>query len=148
MIGVIVWSSAAKRKAVIWCEDQGPLAYLHGLDNVPGTDVWPATGSMVSLESELRSDLRYAFNVRVLDESQMSGLPGILREVGGTQAADSGLAAAAGTGQAARDGAPRDDARRPALRVVASQETPRSAPDAFREKQPALFAVKTAGTLR
>ncbi|MDN3710916.1 hypothetical protein QWZ10_02135 [Paracoccus cavernae] len=50
MIGVIVWSSAVKRKAVIWCEDQGPLAYLHGLDNVLGGDEWPVTGAMVALD--------------------------------------------------------------------------------------------------
>lgn len=27
MFGVILWSNAADRKAVIWCEDQGDLAY-------------------------------------------------------------------------------------------------------------------------
>lgn len=163
MIGVIVWSSAAKRKAVIWCEDQGPLAYLHGLDNVQGSAEWPATGCMVSLESEIRNELRHAFNVRVIDEAQMAQLPGILREVGGaaggaTTRQDRVVGATSATGVFGgeaggnageqTDGAGAEQAARPALRVVSSQDNPQISPDASRDKQPALFAVKTAAKLR
>ena len=28
MIGVILWSDVQVRKAVVWCEDQGDLAFL------------------------------------------------------------------------------------------------------------------------
>ncbi|MFB9225120.1 hypothetical protein [Paracoccus cavernae] len=154
MIGVIVWSSAVKRKAVIWCEDQGPLAYLHGLDNVLGGDEWPVTGAMVALESEVRNELRHAFNVRVLDETQMSELPGMLREVGGTGGGNADLVASGVgpvTGAVAAQSqtiAVQTEVKRPALRVVASQETPQAASGAMRGKQPTLFAVKTAGKSR
>lgn len=154
MIGVIVWSSAVKRKAVIWCEDQGPLAYLHGLDNVLGGDEWPATGAMVALESEVRNELRHAFNVRVLDESQMSELPGMLREVGGVGGGNADLVAS-GVGPVtsaiaaqSQTIAVQADVQRPALRVVASQETPQVVSGTMRGKQPALFAVKAAGKSR
>ena len=32
MIGVILWSDTQERKAVVWCEDQGDLAFLGGGD--------------------------------------------------------------------------------------------------------------------
>lgn len=82
MIGVIVWSSAAKAKAVIWCEDHGALAYLHGLENVSGADGWPQAGDMVILETELRNELRHAFNVRVVYDKSCSELPSLLRDMG------------------------------------------------------------------
>ncbi len=137
MIGVIVWSSAAKQKAVIWCEDQGALAYLHGRDNVQGQLGWPEVGDMVALESELRGELRHAFNVRVIDERKYSELPSLLRSVGceGAEAEAAARAAVPGS-------------KRPALRVVSSQDDVNVEPDAFREKHPALFAVKSAGKLR
>lgn len=28
MIGVIIWSDPIERKAIVWCEDQGDLAFL------------------------------------------------------------------------------------------------------------------------
>ncbi len=103
MLGVVVWSSAAKLKSVIWCEDQGALAYLHGYDNILGNAGWPEAGDMVELETEVRNDLRYAFNVRIVTERKFADLPGLLRDAGGKAEA-----------------AP----ARPALRVVASQEAP------------------------
>lgn len=105
MIGVVVWSNAAKLKAVIWCEDQGALAYLHGVDKVIGDMGWPEAGDMVELESELRSDLRHAFNVRIVTERKFKELPVMLREVGASPARS-----------------------RPALRVVSSQERPMQKP--------------------
>ena len=29
MLGVVLWSDVSDRKAVIWCEDQGDLAYVN-----------------------------------------------------------------------------------------------------------------------
>ncbi|WP_432449948.1 hypothetical protein [Aliiroseovarius marinus] len=28
MIGIVLWYSAKKRIGLVWCEDQGPLAYI------------------------------------------------------------------------------------------------------------------------
>ena len=48
MIGVILWSSPAKEKAVIWCEDHGSLAYLQGRDNLAFACDWPDAGDLVT----------------------------------------------------------------------------------------------------
>lgn len=144
MIGVIVWSSAAKQKAVVWCEDQGALAYLQGRDNVIGKAGWPEAGDMIALETEVRGELRHAFNVRVIEERKCSDLPSLLRGVGAGGGAGEGQAAS--TSGAAKP--QKVAAARPQLRVVASQDSVNIEPDAFREKHPALFAVKSAGKLR
>lgn len=118
MIGVIVWSSAAKLKAVIWCEDQGALAYLQGMDKILGDNGWPEAGDMVELETEVRKDLRHAFNVRIVTEGKFTELPELLR--------DSGAAPATA---------------RPALRIVSSQELPVRTEEAV--KAPTLMALGT-----
>lgn len=117
MIGVIVWSSAAKLKAVIWCEDQGALAYLQGDDNVLGDLGWPEAGDMVELETEVRNELRHAFNVRIVTERKFSELPELLRGAGGQPV------------QA-----------RPELKIVSSQELPQVADDT-KNKIPTLMAL-------
>lgn len=116
MIGVIVWSSTAKLKAVIWCEDQGALAYLQGGDNIVGDNGWPEAGDMVELETEVRKDLRHAFNVRIVTEGRFTDLPELLR--------DSSASAAP---------------VRPALRIVSSQQLPVKGEDSA--KAPALIAL-------
>lgn len=130
MIGVIVWSSAAKSKAVIWCEDQGALAYLHGAGKLVQGHEWPEAGDMVELETEVQNGLRHAFNVRIVTERRCRELPELLRDVG----TDKGRATA-----------------RPALRVVASQEHPvachESRDIAGPGKAPGIFAL-TAGRKR
>ena len=50
MIGVILWSSPPKEKAVIWCEDHGALAYLQGQENLAFPGEWPEAGDLVELE--------------------------------------------------------------------------------------------------
>ena len=35
MMGVIIWSDAVARKAVVWCDDHGELAFLRPADNSP-----------------------------------------------------------------------------------------------------------------
>lgn len=126
MIGVIVWSSAAKLKAVIWCEDQGALAYMQGTDSIVGDLGWPEAGDMVELETEVRNDLRHAFNVRIVTERKFTELPGILRDIG-TE--------------------PAPVPARPALRVVASQDMPVKSVASDNRGLPTLFAL-SAGSKR
>lgn len=78
MIGVVVWSSDERQKAVIWCEDQGALAYLYGIDNLsPGT-TWPMAGDLLELDTETIDDLRYARSVSMLNKHHCVDLPSIL----------------------------------------------------------------------
>ncbi|ABL70263.1 MULTISPECIES: hypothetical protein [Paracoccus] len=82
MIGVILWSSPAKEKAVIWCEDHGALAYLQGKENLVVTTEWPEAGDLVELEFEVQAGLRHARFVCLVAGNQRSELPGLLREMG------------------------------------------------------------------
>lgn len=82
MIGVILWSSPAKEKAVIWCEDHGALAYLQGQENLAFPVEWPEPGDLVELEIESAQDLRHARRVSLVSGNRRSELPGLLREIG------------------------------------------------------------------
>lgn len=80
MIGVVVWSSAERQKAVIWCEDQGALAYLQGSDMLTAGTAWPVAGDLLELDSETVGDLRYARSVSMLNHQHCVELPDLLKE--------------------------------------------------------------------
>lgn len=80
MIGVVVWANADRQKAVIWCEDQGALAYLQGLDSLIEAMKWPVAGDLLELETRLVGELRHAYQVRLITESWCPDLPEKLRE--------------------------------------------------------------------
>ena len=82
MIGVILWSSPAKEKAVIWCEDHGALAYLQGKENLVTATEWPEAGDLVELEYEVQAGLRHARFVSLVAGNRRSELPGLLRDMG------------------------------------------------------------------
>jgi hypothetical protein len=79
MIGVVVWSSVDKEKAVIWCEDHAALAYLQGRENLACSAYWPQPGDLVELESDIIGQLRNARRVTLLSEQEYAHLPGLLR---------------------------------------------------------------------
>lgn len=78
MIGVVVWSSETRQKAVIWCEDQGALAYLQGQHALQDDMCWPQSGDMLELETETRGALRCVTMVRMYREQSCPELPEIL----------------------------------------------------------------------
>lgn len=80
MIGVVVWSNAEREKAVIWCDDHGALAYLHGSQNLADKTTWPLAGDLVELSSETLGDLRYARDVALVDREYYVELPTILKQ--------------------------------------------------------------------
>lgn len=81
MIGVVVWSSGSREKAIIWCEDQATLAYLQGSDNLVDPRKWPQPGDLVELETQTIGNLRHAFEVSMLSEQCCPQIPRILAEV-------------------------------------------------------------------
>lgn len=80
MIGVVVWSNAAREKAVVWCEDQASLAYLQGRTDFRDAENWPEPGDLVELDSEMIGNLRHARNVTILSEQGCPQLPQLLRD--------------------------------------------------------------------
>lgn len=79
MLGVVVWSNEKRSKAVIWCEDQGALAYLAGTTNLVLQTDWPEVGDLVELECILEGGLRLARQVRLLSPGAGAALPHALR---------------------------------------------------------------------
>jgi hypothetical protein len=88
MIGVILWSSPPKEKAVIWCEDHGALAYLQGQENLAFPGEWPEAGDLVELEYETVNELRHAREVSLVSGNKRSELPDLLRGMGEKSAAN------------------------------------------------------------
>ncbi|MDO5604573.1 MAG: hypothetical protein Q4G25_05355 [Paracoccus sp. (in: a-proteobacteria)] len=81
MIGVVIWSSEETRNAVIWCEDQGPLAYLRdcdGLLEMPDQQEWPVPGDLLRLQCETVGNLRLARSVSLIAPKVCPQLPDAL----------------------------------------------------------------------
>lgn len=72
MIGVVLWSEQSLGKAVIWCDDQGDLAFYSGADGAALTELRP--GDWVEFDITLSGKFRIAENLRVLMEQGSPGL--------------------------------------------------------------------------
>lgn len=112
MIGVIVWSSEAREKAVIWCEDQASLAYLQGRGSLADQGRWPQPGDLVELECETVGALRHARHVMLLSEQGCPELPRLLGQKAASQSAPRLKLVATHD-----DPAPADDCDRPAIHI-------------------------------
>ncbi len=66
MIGIVLWSDATAGNAVIWCEDQGDLAFYSHV--AAPSDFAICVGDWVLFELKLKDDLRLALNIQVLQE--------------------------------------------------------------------------------
>lgn len=67
MYGVILWSDPDVQKAVIWCEDQGDLAYYEANDaSSIAEDVFFDAGDYVEFDVTVENDLRRASNAQTI----------------------------------------------------------------------------------
>ncbi len=78
MLGVVLWSDASNGKAVIWCEDQGDLAYVKPADEVLGAEDFFDAGDLVQFDMRTQQSLRIAHNPRLVVEKAGSVLPNLL----------------------------------------------------------------------
>ena len=81
MMGVVLWSDQQVGKAVIWCEDQGKLAYVTGdqAENCLDMDLDLQAGDLVSFSLRMQSRLRFAENLTVVQENGYQGLDETLK---------------------------------------------------------------------
>lgn len=79
MLGVVLWSDTSDRKAVIWCEDQGDLAYLNAGHCFLHTDDFFDAGDLVQFDMEVTQSMRIANNPRLVTEKASTNLPEVLR---------------------------------------------------------------------
>ena len=124
MIGVVVWSSGSREKAIIWCEDQATLAYLQGQANFVGPGDWPQPGDLVELDTRTVGNLRHALSVSILSEQRCPQLPQLLAET--------------------------PPAARPTLRVVAGQDCGAAPPAVHKAMglRPAAYQQSRSGAAR
>lgn len=80
MLGVVLWSDASDRKAVIWCEDQGDLAYVNGHVSVLNRDDFFDAGDLVQFDMEMCKSMRLANNPRLVAEKAGVNLPDALKK--------------------------------------------------------------------
>lgn len=79
MFGVVLWSDRTTQKAVIWCEDQGELAFYtqsdSNLHNAPVLDA----GDLIQFEVTIQERMRRASNPQLLESCHSPDLPRSLR---------------------------------------------------------------------
>ncbi len=82
MHGVIIWSDKSRRRAVIWCEDHGDLAFYGGDAQVsPETDRLEP-GDLVWFDLKVDNNLRRAINPRLVAADEFPTLMQDLKETG------------------------------------------------------------------
>jgi len=72
MNGVVLWSDASQHKAVIWCEDQGDLAFYSQKQRQSFVDLHE--GDLICFDLSLQHNQRMAENLQVLEEAACMGL--------------------------------------------------------------------------
>ena len=87
MLGVVLWSHAADRKAVIWCEDHGDLAFYSGDEDETIEGFALDAGDLVRFEVTERKDVRHARNPRLVAQQQYPTLGADLKVASGIQVA-------------------------------------------------------------
>ncbi|WP_299692362.1 hypothetical protein [uncultured Tateyamaria sp.] len=79
MIGVILWSDPTEKKAVIWCEDHGDLAFLSRPDAIELPDAFVDVGDVVEFDLRTKRSTRQVENVKILSEARAAPLVEELR---------------------------------------------------------------------
>lgn len=79
MFGVVLWSDGEDKKAVIWCEDHGDLAFYNHKD--ADRSVAFDAGDWVEFDMSMERNLRFAHNPRLVAEGLFPDLPETLDSV-------------------------------------------------------------------
>ena len=74
MIGVILWSDPSEKKAVIWCEDHGDLAFLSRPHTSDLPDAFVDVGDVVEFELRAKRNTRQVENVKILSGARAAPL--------------------------------------------------------------------------
>lgn len=63
MLGVVLWYNPDSGTGIIWCEDQGPLAFLGPEVRLPSGAKSPESGDQLVMSLETREGARYVRDV-------------------------------------------------------------------------------------
>ncbi len=70
MYGVVLWSDSEEKKAVIWCEDHGDLAFYNAGENSAFDGPSLDAGDLVHFQLSEGREMRFARNPRLVAEQQ------------------------------------------------------------------------------
>jgi hypothetical protein len=70
MYGVVLWSDDSEKKAVIWCEDHGNLAYYSQNDSAVVSDFTLDAGDFIQFDVSEVQQVRLARNLRLIGQDQ------------------------------------------------------------------------------
>ncbi len=79
MYGVVLWTDAAEKKAVIWCEDHGNLAFYSGTEQSAVEGLCLDAGDLIQFDMNEESDLRRARNPQLVGQSHFPEIAQRLR---------------------------------------------------------------------
>jgi hypothetical protein len=92
MIGVVLWSDTTDRKAVIWCEDHGDLAFYTKSQDSAAQDFSMDAGDLVQFDLTVDRHLRFAHNPRLVADGLYPDLADSLSDFQGAPPARTGSA--------------------------------------------------------
>ena len=82
MIDVIIWSDPVERKAVVWCEDQGDLAFLKPSAESLEDSASLAAGDIIEFDVKLEDGFRLVTNHALVDCYQTRDLAAEIKRAG------------------------------------------------------------------
>lgn len=68
--GVVLWSDKNDRTAIIWCDDHGDLAFYRDTETAGDAKAMPEVGDLVCFDIEDRGALRYARDLKAVNEGR------------------------------------------------------------------------------
>lgn len=88
MFGVVIYISPDRQRAIIWCEDHGPLAYVKADKTLRDTRQAIAVGDCVRFSARTDGDFRIGRELCPISLPPLSELPDLLRQTASDQPDD------------------------------------------------------------
>lgn len=82
MLGVVLWSDNSAKKAIVWCEDHGDLAYIGVSKSEDTTAADFAEGDLIRFELTNDGKIRHAVNPRRIARHACAPIEGVVDLVG------------------------------------------------------------------
>lgn len=86
LIGVVIWLSEDTGKALVWCDDGGPLALVGDIRSACAEDRPPGLGDLVQVACRENGTLRSCLEIGVLAEGAVPDPGGVMQQCATTQA--------------------------------------------------------------
>lgn len=78
MIGIVLWYNPDKQVGLVWCEDQGPLAYIGPEIEMPAQAQPLGCGDQISFLHELREKVRYVTRIEQVSHGRSQADPRVV----------------------------------------------------------------------